>query len=126
MQDACLIFVNIPRCEWCYSVTEQRQLIGRSSDAEIAIPQNHRSVSRRHGMIWQEKGVHLFCDLGSSGGTRVNGVWLKANEPASIVVGDRLTLGSAELRLVPASDDRERRNESKSQKTHAAEQTLIL
>jgi DNA-binding CsgD family transcriptional regulator len=124
--EACLVLVNIPRNEWCYPITEKKQLIGRSPEAEIAIPQFHRTVSRRHGSIWQEKGTVLFCDRGSSGGTRINGVWLTANEPASLVVGDRLTLGGAELRLVPASRDRDRRNDEKSQKTKRADQTVIL
>jgi len=97
-----LVLVNVPTAEWSFPVGEERQLVGRSADAKIQIPANHRSVSRRHAEIWSEKRKICMRDLGSRGGTRVNGVWLKTDEPACIMVGDRITLGRAELRLVPA------------------------
>ncbi len=99
--DVCLVLVNVPRNKWCFPLTEKQQIIGRSPESSIEIPQYYRSVSRRHALTWAHRGVFRLCDVGSACGTRVNGIWLKVDEPASIVVGDRLTLGSAELRLIP-------------------------
>lgn len=96
-----LVMVNIPRCNWCFRIASTRQLIGRAADAGILIPPHHRSVSRRHAEIWFEKNQTWLNDLGSRGGTRVNGICLQRQQPASIVVGDRLTLGGCELRLEP-------------------------
>src|SRR5262245_888030 len=96
----CLVMVNVPRSQWCYTVTEERQLIGRATDAAIKIPQHYCSVSRKHATIWTDKKTVWVCDAGSSCGTRVNGIWLKIGEPSSIVLGDRLTFGSAEFRLL--------------------------
>jgi DNA-binding CsgD family transcriptional regulator len=105
--DACLILVNVPRSQWCFPITEKQQTIGRSPESSIEIPHHYRSVSRRHAIAWYHRGSFRICDVGSTCGTRVNGIWLKVNEAASIVVGDRLTLGSAELRLIPVTRNRD-------------------
>ena len=39
-------------------------------------------------------------DLGSCSGTRINGVWLKANCDAALAVGDRIWIGGIELEVV--------------------------
>lgn len=103
----CLVMVNVPRNQWCYSVTEKRQKIGRATDASIKIPQQYRSVSRDHAKIWCDKRGVWLSDDGSSCGTRVNGIWLKAGEPSVIMMGDRLTFGSAEFRLLPPMKKRD-------------------
>lgn len=102
---AFLVLVNIPRAEWNYAISDTRQLIGRASDAPVRLPASHRTVSRRHAMVWHDRGNLWLCDLQSRGGTRVNGIWLKSNEPAIIVEGDRLTLGGTEMRIEPALPD---------------------
>lgn len=96
-----LVMVNIARCDWCYRITAVPQIIGRSTDVAIPIPGNHQSVSRRHAEIWFEKSEYCLRDLGARGGTRVNSIWLQPQQPAVIVVGDRLSLGGCELRLEP-------------------------
>src|SRR5262245_44513431 len=63
---ACLVMVNVPRAQWCYSVTEKRQTIGRATDAAIRIPQQYRSVSRDHAKIWSDKQGVWLMDEGSS------------------------------------------------------------
>jgi DNA-binding CsgD family transcriptional regulator len=95
------VLVNVPRREWCFPVREMRQLIGRCDEAAIRVPDAYLSVSRRHAEIWSDSQGYWLCDLGSHGGTRVNGIWLRQNEPSIIVTGDRLTFGRAELRLEP-------------------------
>lgn len=62
-------------------------------------------VSRHHAEIWCEKSGIWLQDLASRGGTRLNGIWLKANVPTKVVVGDRLTLAELELRLRSSLDD---------------------
>ena len=120
--DACLILVNVPRSQWCFPITEKQQTIGRSPESSIEIPHYYRSVSRRHAITWFHRGSFRICDLGSSCGTRVNGIWLKANEAASIVIGDRLTLGSAELRLIPVV----RKHDGKASPANDSDQTAIF
>ncbi len=55
-------------------------------------------VSRRHAVIRLEGPVLSVEDLGSSGGTAVNGVTISA--PTALAAGDRLVLGSTELTIL--------------------------
>jgi DNA-binding CsgD family transcriptional regulator len=98
-----LVLVNVPPADWSFPVTGARQLIGRCREAEIPVPPHFCTVSRRHAEVWRDRDGFWLCDLGSCGGTRVNGIWLKPDRPAMIVPGDRLTLGGAELRIEPSS-----------------------
>lgn len=123
---ACLIMVNVPTSQWCYPVSEKRQTIGRATDAAIKIPQHYRSVSREHAKIWRdERGVWLG-DAGSSCGTRVNGIWLKAGEPSVIMLGDRLTFGSAEFRLLPPLKKRDPKRNGESQPSNDPGKTAVF
>jgi DNA-binding CsgD family transcriptional regulator len=123
---ACVVMVNVPRNQWCYAVTEKRQTIGRATDAAIKIPQQYRSVSRDHAKIWADKKGIWLSDAGSSCGTRVNGIWLKAAEPSSIVLGDRLTFGSAEFRLLPALKKRDPQCNGELHTPHDGSKTAIF
>ncbi|MGE0709357.1 MAG: FHA domain-containing protein [Planctomycetota bacterium] len=68
--------------------------IGRS-DADITLP--HKEVSRRHATIRLDGGAILVEDLGSSNGTYLNHVLLRA--PATLQPGDRVGIGPYELRI---------------------------
>jgi pSer/pThr/pTyr-binding forkhead associated (FHA) protein len=63
--------------------------------ADITLP--HKEVSRRHAVLRVERGVVLVEDLGSSNGTYLNHVLLRA--PASLVSGDKVGVGPYELRI---------------------------
>jgi DNA-binding CsgD family transcriptional regulator len=77
--------------------------MGRSPDAHIRIPDYFQEVSRRHAVIWYEKGDLWICDLDSRGGTSVNGVWLKPRMAFRAAIGDRIVLSDAELRLTASA-----------------------
>jgi pSer/pThr/pTyr-binding forkhead associated (FHA) protein len=54
-------------------------------------------VSRRHAELWRDGERWLLRDLGSSNGTRVNGV--RVTEDVEVRPGDRVSLGGAAYRL---------------------------
>lgn len=73
-------------------------IIGRSSDAEIAVPD--RSMSRRHARIFCEAGEWLVEDLGSRNGTLLSGRRIEAPTPISI--GTVLRIGSTTINVIQA------------------------
>jgi hypothetical protein len=79
-----------------YSLDKELVVIGRGSEADLRLADT--GVSRRHGEIRQigETG-HVYRDLGSTNGSRVNG---KASTPAAPIAlrdGDRIELGKSAL-----------------------------
>lgn len=70
-----------------YPLTTEN-LIGRGSTCQIRLPD--RKVSRRHARIYLAQGSWYIQDLGSSGGTFVNGVQIQTTP---LQPGDRVTIG---------------------------------
>jgi Protein of unknown function (DUF3662)/FHA domain len=68
-------------------------VIGRLPDCEI--PLTDPNISRRHAEIRTVDGAHQITDLGSTNGTRVNGVPVGYHRLAA---GDVITLGSTTIR----------------------------
>jgi pSer/pThr/pTyr-binding forkhead associated (FHA) protein len=66
--------------------------VGRSSENDVVLPSN--SVSRRHCTIEESDGAPVLRDLGSSGGTRVNGLRV---DRVRLYDGDLIGVGSFEL-----------------------------
>ncbi len=66
-----------------------REVLGRSQDADINIPDSQ--VSRFHALLWRESGGVWVIDLESRNGTLVNGV--PALDPTPLAAGDVLKLG---------------------------------
>jgi DNA-binding CsgD family transcriptional regulator len=97
---AYLIITNVSPTSWSAKLSKQRQVAGRAPDVDIVVPQAYRSVSRRHAEVWQDDRARWIRDLGSRGGTQVNGVWLEPKRDYQITTGDRVQLGSLELMLV--------------------------
>jgi DNA-binding CsgD family transcriptional regulator len=95
---AFLIMTNVDPEDWCAAFSERRKLIGRDHQADI--PVRRARVSRRHAEIWVRAPSLGIRDLGSRSGTRINGVWLKANCDTSLAVGDRIWIGGIELEVV--------------------------
>ncbi len=62
--------------------------IGRSSNNDIAIPEQH--VSRQHAVINYRDGIFMLTDLNSANGTFVNDVQL--TEPFPLASGDEIRL----------------------------------
>jgi DNA-binding CsgD family transcriptional regulator len=94
-----LVLVNHPPAEWLAMIGDHKQLIGRSPDADLRVPDQFRTVSRRHAEIWSDQhGVNLR-DLGSTAGTRINDAYIGAETTVRLRAGDRITLGKLQLIL---------------------------
>lgn len=74
-------------------------IVGRSSDAGIAVPD--RSMSRRHARLFREGGDWLVEDLGSRNGTLLNG--RRITEPTPVGVGTVLRIGSTTVNVTEAA-----------------------
>ena len=70
-------------------------VIGRSSDAEIAVPD--RSMSRRHARLFLEGGEWLVEDLGSRNGTLLSGRRIEG--PTPVTIGSTLRIGSTTINV---------------------------
>jgi hypothetical protein len=69
--------------------------IGRSIECDCVV--NDPSVSRRHAQLRRAGEAWLLRDLGSSNGTRLNGV--RVTEETEVRPGDHLGLGAVRYRL---------------------------
>lgn len=78
---------------------EMRLVIGRSPDADITVPDG--TVSRKHCALQLTPDGALLIDLGSSGGTYVNGERVKEKQ---LVVGDRFIVGANSMAELMSSD----------------------
>jgi hypothetical protein len=72
-----------------------RVTVGRSPSCDCVLPED--CISRRHAELRRDGERWLLRDLGSSNGTRVNGV--QVAEEMEVRPGDRLSLGGAAYRL---------------------------
>jgi FHA domain-containing protein/uncharacterized protein DUF1707 len=72
-----------------------RLTVGRSPSCDCLVPEE--CVSRRHAELRRAGARWLLRDLGSSNGTRVNGV--RVIEDVEVRPGDRVSLGGAAYRL---------------------------
>ena len=95
-----IVLVNVPATEWCHRIDESRKVIGRARDSQIRLPAHYLQVSRAHAELWCDGSGGWIRDLNSSGGTKVNGVWLHGGRSISIKAGDRLTLCNVHFDLV--------------------------
>ena len=74
----------------------QGMCIGRAADqCELVVP--HPTVSRRHAKLSVAGEALQVEDLGSTNGTAVNGMALKAGAPIALQAGSKLRLGDVEL-----------------------------
>jgi hypothetical protein len=90
-RDVAWLEVNGDRRE----LAQRRVVVGRSKDVDIQVPDPN--VSRRHAEIRQEGATYWIVDLDSTNGLEVNGKRLKR---AKLADGDRITVGSTEIRFV--------------------------
>lgn len=99
---AYLLMTNVSPEDWHASVQTKARMIGRHPECDIVIPGQFVHVSRRHALIVARQNGFSVKDLGSSGGTRLNGVPIRPDSEICAVVGDRLSLADLELYLVSA------------------------
>lgn len=84
-----------PVVNQAFPLDQARLLIGRADDCQVRI--EHESVSAHHAEITlQPDGKVMLRDLGSQGGTRLNGRDIVAAELGS---GDEVHIGIARLML---------------------------
>jgi hypothetical protein len=76
-------------------------VVGRLRLSDVVI--SHSTVSKTHAYVFSNGPVYALRDLGSSNGTRVNGVPL-GGERTPIAFGDRIVFGGVEVSLVGAAD----------------------
>lgn len=98
-----LVLINVPSSEWCAELTAMPRTIGRGEGADVRVPATCASVSRVHARIagWSASGT--LEDLGSTHGTRINGIRIPPGHPEPVKLDDRLTLGMVEFLLVDQS-----------------------
>ena len=79
-------------------LTHWENIIGRGRSADVRL--GYPSVSRQHAALCrgEDEGWTLY-DLGSKGGTEVNGVGVEGSVP--VAMGDAITLGGVPLVLLP-------------------------
>ena len=75
--------------------------IGRGSDNTLVI--REKSVSRAHATIQLESGGLVLTDLGSTGGTFVNGVQVKRRK---INPGDVISFGTVQWKVKESATSR--------------------
>lgn len=75
--------------------------IGRSSNNDIQIPEQH--VSRQHAVINHRDGVFVISDLGSSNGVFVNDN--RVSEPYPLFAGDVIRLFVPKIEFLAVTDD---------------------
>ena len=81
----------IPLSHW-------ENIIGRASSADVRL--TYPSISRQHAALCRgEKDEWTVYDLGSKGGTKVNGEPIEGSAPISL--GDTITLGGVDLIFLP-------------------------
>ena len=79
-------------------LTHWENIIGRGRSADVRL--GYPSVSRQHAALCRgEDESWTLYDLGSRGGTEVNGVRVEGSAPVSM--GDSITLGGVPLVLLP-------------------------
>ena len=66
--------------------------IGRSSDNRLVLADAR--VSRRHGRLQARRGALVYTDLGSTNGSRVNGIRV---DEIALGMGDRVQVGDTVL-----------------------------
>ena len=81
----------------CIPLTHWENIIGRSKSADVHL--GYPSVSRQHAALCRgEDESWTLYDLGSKGGTEINGVRVETSAP--VAMGDSITLGGVPLVLL--------------------------
>jgi hypothetical protein len=83
-----------------FQVTKSGATIGRGPESTIQLAD--LSVSRKHARIAYRQGAYWLSDLGSMGGTWVDGTKLAA--PRRVATGQTIDIGVCRLRVVAAAE----------------------
>ena len=72
-------------------------VVGRSSDADIPLPDPKMKISREHMQLSYENGIVMLADLGSRNHTFVNGIMV--SRKTVMQQGDIIRMGDSEFRI---------------------------
>ena len=97
-----------------YQIKDGDNTIGRDPDSDLAL--EDQGVSRSHAMIKAQDGVFLLMDLGSRGGTRMEGKALKSR---ALKPGGVIGVGQTQLKLVDV------KHEEAAERPSTAGETMI-
>jgi pSer/pThr/pTyr-binding forkhead associated (FHA) protein len=75
-------------------ITKDLTLVGRKEDCDLCL--NHKSVSKMHCVLVKTDGLLMLRDLGSTNGTRVNGVRVRR---AALLPNDQLTIAHYKFKV---------------------------
>jgi pSer/pThr/pTyr-binding forkhead associated (FHA) protein len=92
-----LVVVQGPNLGTVFPLLEQKLLVGRGEECQIAL--DDASVSRVHVEVLRTEHGLMILDQGSSNGLRINGADLPS---AMLRSGDVVELGDVRLKFVPA------------------------
>jgi pSer/pThr/pTyr-binding forkhead associated (FHA) protein len=92
-----LVIVQGPNVGTVFPLLEQKLLVGRGEECQIAL--DDASVSRVHVEVLRTEHGLMILDQGSSNGLRINGADLPS---AMLRSGDVVELGDVRLKFVPA------------------------
>lgn len=84
-----------------FDIGRNRVFLGRSQDSDVVIA--HDDVSRRHALIYRERGQSWVKDLSSANGSTVNGSAL-GEDPVLMEHGSVVTFAVHRYRFVEKSD----------------------
>lgn len=76
-----------------YRINHDGAIIGRGKDCDIRI--NHSLLSAEHFQVWYDEGTWYIGDMGSKGGTYLNGSKLK--KVKTLETGDEISFGEIEF-----------------------------
>ena len=86
-----------------FQVTKSGATIGRGPESTIQL--DDLSVSRKHARIAYRQGVYWLSDVGSMGGTWIDGTKLAA--PRRVAAGQKIDIGVCRLVVVAAAEGEE-------------------
>jgi diguanylate cyclase (GGDEF)-like protein len=92
---ACLVVIHGEGVGRRVDIDERPVLVGRSEEAELHF--GHRSVSRRHCIVWRDGGDYRVRDLGATNATRVNE---QVVAERALADGDHVTVGENVLKFI--------------------------
>ena len=103
MADLCVLDENGAIAQR-WEIGDQPVAVGRDETADLAIPDS--TLSRRHFLIWRERGRFLIKDLNSQNGTWVDGERAQGTELRHnvCIVAGRTVFMFSEQRLAEGAD----------------------
>ena len=98
-----------------FEVTRSGATIGRGAESTIQLAD--LSVSRKHAKITYRQGAYWVSDLGSMGGTWIDGT--KLTGPRRVAPGQTIDIGLCRLTVVSAEAEQEEEAPAEEGPTHA-------